>query len=83
MEREQTFKLKHHNVVLKIQITEKNIFTSWMHENKNEFTNKRTFFANQTKECFETLLPVLTITESIEVEKFIFNKKQDEQLSLF
>lgn len=74
-----------YKINLKIEIDEKNIFTSWLHdsENNKKFTNKRTFNISELKLAFETLKPVCNLIEIYEIEDFMFEKSEGEQFSLF
>lgn len=87
--RTKIFKLstrKHsYELHLKIEIGKEKIFTSWLHDPKktNKFTNKRTLDISELTLAFNSIKPVCTSLELLNIENFMFEKSEGEQFSLF
>ena len=87
--RTKIFKLsneKHgYELHLKIEIRKEKIFTSWLHNPKKteKFTNKRTLDISELTLAFNSVKPACTSLELLDIEKFMFEKSEGEQFSLF
>jgi hypothetical protein len=81
--RNKKFNIKKDSVGLKIEIDDKYIITSWLHYNKKEYTNHRRFPVEQLQFSFDTLKPQCNVEELFNIEKFMFDKPEINQLSLF
>jgi hypothetical protein len=80
---EKIFELKKDNLKLKININKNSIITSWLHNDRVEYSNRREFDICMIDFAFITLKPVCNTEEYNIIENFMFNKKEGEQLSLF